>query len=253
MLVENTNTRLDRTCEELQSCNAPTWCYMAAAEVKTLTHLSAVVVYKSVRTSTSVPKAWMHTSEGIKQSPRCWTSCQETTKITVMYSLKGLCKAPVLTFFPEWQPNPVIPEAVKDSHPCVSVRVPRGVHTSIAGLRACVDLDPSASAASELMTPSGSGFPLTCPLNFVLYPPPSRGLVSVYTVVNSLYPIPASTSLSIIIHLSFYKPRLQHWDYSNNFIKQMFNRVYYFSVKKNLDISSNAGCSLKISLRRCWF
>lgn len=171
MLVENTNTRLDRTCKELQSCKAPAWRYMAVAEVKTLTHLSAVVVCKSVRTCTSFPKAWRHTSAGIKQSPRCETSCQETTKITVMYSLKGLCEAPVLTFFLAWQPNPAIPEVVKDSHPCVSIRVPCGVHTSIAGLRACVDPDPSASAASELMTPSGSGFPLTCPLILVLIPP----------------------------------------------------------------------------------
>lgn len=58
------------------------------------------------------------------------------------------------------------------------------------------------------------------------------GLVSVYTVVNSLYPIPAATSLSTIVHVSFYKLRQQHWDHSNNLLKQMLYCVYYFSVKE---------------------
>lgn len=126
----------------------------------------------------------------------------------------------MLTFFLAWQsPNPAIPEVVKDSQPHVSIHVPCSVHASIGGLHVCVHPNPSASAAFELMPPSCSVVHW-CAL--CLHSPQVWGMCILWSTAY----IPAANT---ILCVSFYKLRLQHWDYSNNLLKQRF--CLYFSVK----------------------
>lgn len=129
--------------------------------------------------------------------------------------------------------EPGIPEAAIPRGPRVSVRVPLRCppwRVSYTG--------PSASAASDnslFRLPSGVCGPI---LTLFCLHPFAPGLVRVHTVVSSSHPTTPATSLTTILHISFYELTWEDWDYNNDLLKQMFCRVYYFSVKTNEKFST---------------